>query len=236
MVPDLFIIKTTLFYIHVNDLQVFKALIQVLLYCPMEDKIDLVLKGAIELFNQFGIKGVTMDQIARKAGVSKKSIYEKFADKEELLTGIVEQNLGGMRKVYAAIVAEKENPVIKIARIYYVLLKAQREYHPSLYWTMTRSFPKSMAVVTEFEREMSYELLPALLTEAKNTGIIQAEVNIHITCDLYQWFLQRITSGDFYELLNTDFTATFNHLILYNLRGLLSNGYLHILDGVVFER
>ena len=48
-------------------------------------KKDQVIEAARELFHQFGFKKVSMDEIAAKAGVTKKTIYMYFSSKEELL-------------------------------------------------------------------------------------------------------------------------------------------------------
>ena len=46
---------------------------------------DRIINYSIELFGRYGIKGVTMDAIASEAGISKRTLYEQFACKEQLL-------------------------------------------------------------------------------------------------------------------------------------------------------
>ena len=54
-----------------------------------QQKIDSIKKAAIELFNVYGLKKVSMDEIAVKADVSKVTIYKYFHSKEELIQEIV---------------------------------------------------------------------------------------------------------------------------------------------------
>jgi AcrR family transcriptional regulator len=54
----------------------------------MEPK-ERILKKAEELFMQFGIRSVSMDDIANHLGMSKKTLYQYFADKDELVSGVV---------------------------------------------------------------------------------------------------------------------------------------------------
>ena len=49
-----------------------------------------ILKEAVELFMRYGIKSVTMDDIARHLSISKKTIYQFFRDKEEIHRGPIE--------------------------------------------------------------------------------------------------------------------------------------------------
>ena len=48
-------------------------------------KNEQIIAAARRLFNRYGFKKVSMDEIAREAGVTKKTIYMYFSSKEELL-------------------------------------------------------------------------------------------------------------------------------------------------------
>lgn len=54
----------------------------------MDNKERILIK-AQELFMQFGIRSVSMDDIANNLGMSKKTLYQYFADKDELVDGVV---------------------------------------------------------------------------------------------------------------------------------------------------
>ncbi len=55
---------------------------------------DRILLKAEELFMQFGIRSVSMDDIANGLGMSKKTLYQYFADKDELVEGVVNGHIG----------------------------------------------------------------------------------------------------------------------------------------------
>jgi len=46
---------------------------------------EKIISGARQLFTKYGIRSITMDMIAEQLGVSKRTIYENFKDKDELL-------------------------------------------------------------------------------------------------------------------------------------------------------
>jgi AcrR family transcriptional regulator len=53
------------------------------------EEIDIkgkILKGADELFTKYGVRSISMDDIARHLTVSKKTLYQHFADKEDIVT------------------------------------------------------------------------------------------------------------------------------------------------------
>lgn len=73
----------------------------------MSEKKDKVISSARELFSTYGYKKVSMDEIARKSGVTKKTIYTYFKDKNELLKYFVYEELENMRQLTDKIEAKE---------------------------------------------------------------------------------------------------------------------------------
>lgn len=63
----------------------------------MEPK-ERILVKAEELFMQFGIRSVSMDDIANHLGMSKKTLYQYFADKDELVEAVVDTHINEIQK------------------------------------------------------------------------------------------------------------------------------------------
>jgi len=63
----------------------------------MEPK-ERIQEKAHELFLQFGIRSVSMDDIANSLGMSKKTVYQNFADKDELVDGVVDEHVAEMQE------------------------------------------------------------------------------------------------------------------------------------------
>jgi AcrR family transcriptional regulator len=62
----------------------------------MEAK-ERIIKEARGLFFKLGIRSVTMDDIAAQVGMSKKTLYQHFADKDELVDNLIEGEVGLMQ-------------------------------------------------------------------------------------------------------------------------------------------
>ena len=60
----------------------------------MDVKTDVkerILTKAAELFMRYGIRSITMDEIATQLGISKKTIYQFFTDKDDMVSAVIEQ-------------------------------------------------------------------------------------------------------------------------------------------------
>ncbi len=87
-----------------------------------------IIEGAAELFSVYGIKSVTMDSIANHLGVSKRTIYEIFSDKDELLKGVLQWMAEKQKDLVLKVLEETDNAIKAIFR----LLEINRDHFQSM--------------------------------------------------------------------------------------------------------
>jgi TetR/AcrR family transcriptional regulator, cholesterol catabolism regulator len=78
---------------------------------------DRIIQEAANLFKTYGIKSVTMDSLAGHLGISKRTIYEVFADKEELLVSVFQWMTEKHKDLVSRILEESENAIFAIFRL-----------------------------------------------------------------------------------------------------------------------
>jgi AcrR family transcriptional regulator len=81
------------------------------------DNRERIIEGAAELFRTYGIKSVTMDTLACHLVMSKRTIYEIFADKDELLIGVLKWMAEKQREIVKRVLAESENAIVAIFKL-----------------------------------------------------------------------------------------------------------------------
>src|SRR6201992_4525775 len=77
-------------------------------------QIERIIQGGEELFLKAGIKSVTMDDIARHLGMSKKTIYQFFKDKNELVVALVKKKLQDDKDQMCDIIKQSGNVIEKM--------------------------------------------------------------------------------------------------------------------------
>lgn len=90
-------------------------------------KKDDIIKSAKELFTTYGYKKVSMDEIALKAGVTKKTIYSYFKDKDDLFKYFVIEEIKNMKNIIEKNDRLDEPYFIKIHQTIYELIKYRKE-------------------------------------------------------------------------------------------------------------
>ena len=82
----------------------------------MEPKQQIVTK-ARDLFMRYGIKSISMDDLARELGMSKKTVYQYVENKADLIQKVFEDHLEEEKQVLAECRSEASNAIVKIARM-----------------------------------------------------------------------------------------------------------------------
>lgn len=129
----------------------------------METK-DQILKGAGELFLRYGLKSITMDEIARHLSISKKTLYQHFRDKDELLISFLEMYIE-IQKIEMRMIFEMSEDVIdemmkttehmrtKVCNINPSLLFDLKKYHSNA-WNVFQLFKNSF-IIKQIEQTLS---------------------------------------------------------------------------------
>ena len=78
---------------------------------------ERIIEGASQMFMSYGIKSVTMDSLANQFGISKRTIYEVFSDKDELLMAVLTRMATKQKELVKRVLDESENSMVAIFRI-----------------------------------------------------------------------------------------------------------------------
>src|SRR5579859_7310597 len=104
---------------------------------------EKILNSAAGLFTKYGIRSISMDDIARHLSVSKKTLYQHFADKDELVTIAMQTHMEEQKKVFDGIAGQAENSIDELYQIAGCLRKHSEENNPSLLFDIQKFHPKA---------------------------------------------------------------------------------------------
>ena len=78
---------------------------------------ERIIESASELFKTYGIRSVTMDSLANQLGMSKRTIYEVFSDKDELLMAVLTMMAQQQKDLVKRVLDDSENSIVAIFRM-----------------------------------------------------------------------------------------------------------------------
>lgn len=145
----------------------------------MEPKERILLK-AEELFMQFGIRSVSMDDIANNLGMSKKTLYQYFADKDELVHGVVEGHISEMEQD-CKYCREKASDAIH--EIFITMDRIMEEFsnmNPMLLYDLEKFHFSGYKLFKEHKDKFLYQIIRKNIEWGIEEELYRAEANVDI--------------------------------------------------------
>src|SRR5687768_7810868 len=112
-----------------------------------------ILKGAEELFTRYGVRSISMDDIARHLSVSKKTLYQHFADKEEIVTMTCKSHIDRTNVEFCSIRDGAKNAIEELANLSGCIKKNMENMNPSLLFDLQKYHPTAWAVWLEHKNK-----------------------------------------------------------------------------------
>ncbi len=189
---------------------------------------DQFLETAISKFTRFGCKRFTLDDLAHEMGVSKKTIYENFSNKETVVTDSLNFLLKKIDLEFIQIIEKHEaNPILSIIEIYRTGFIYLKSFSPAYINGLKKYYPKSYKIYFNFRKHIINNHVKKLLLKAEKKEHLKANININLICDLYLSRIENMLfgSGNLFEIYSVE--EILEHLIINHLRGISANYYFN---------
>jgi TetR/AcrR family transcriptional regulator, cholesterol catabolism regulator len=145
----------------------------------MESKDRIKLK-AHEMVMQYGIRSVSMDDIANALGMSKKTIYQYYADKDELVDAVVEDELCKGQKDCENCRINSKDALEEIVLTMNQILEQFRNMNPVVLFDLEKFHPKSFQKFLKHKHEFLYRMVRQNIERGIKEELYRAEMNIDV--------------------------------------------------------
>jgi AcrR family transcriptional regulator len=149
----------------------------------MEPKDRIILKS-IELFTRAGIRQVTMDQIAGAAGMSKRTIYEMFKDKDELLWQCIETMNSQHEKELVEIISRSANAIEALYLIGQHGEKKKAAINRLFFEDFDKLYPKKRRLFIKRNEPGNESVTYTILNRGIDEGIFRKGMNL-VVVDIF---------------------------------------------------
>ena len=146
----------------------------------MEDSKQHILQEADKLFMRYGIRSVTMDDIAKALGISKKTIYVNFKDKNELVHELFSQMFSENRTCIQQCCVEAENAVEEVFLMMKFLKEQIANINPVVFYDLEKYHAATNDAFKEFKHNHIYIQIKLCLERGIAQGVFRPDINIEI--------------------------------------------------------
>ncbi len=185
---------------------------------------------AHDLFMQYGLKSVSMDDIANKLGMSKKTIYHYFADKDQLVDEVVGTVISQNQQVCNFDRSRAENAVHEIFLAIDMVMEMFRSMNPSLVFDMQKYYPRAFQKFLHHKNEYLYGVIRDNILRGIKEEIYRPHLNVEVITRFRVESIMLPFNPDFHTKVKANLAEIEEELTLHFLFGLVSQkGYKLIL-------
>ncbi len=186
------------------------------------DHTELILREAAKMFIKFGIKNVTMDDISHELHVSKRTLYELFHNKHDLVERIVLSQIDSEKRLLLDIISESENAIDIMLRSSKFILHMYSKLRPTVLFDLKRIYPDIWQNVESFNNEYIRKMIEKNLVRGKKEHLYRQDLEPKILSTFYTLSLQLFANEDNEELKEFNFVDLTNQFFKYHLYGIMS--------------
>ncbi len=192
---------------------------------------ERIIEKAMQDFSRHGIRAVKMDMLAKELGISKRTMYEIFEDKETLLfEGI--KVYGERKREYMHSYAEEGHDVIDIImEAYHMKVEEVRAVNPDFYLDLMK-YPRLAQYMKEAQQK-SREGFLAFMKRGVDDGYFRPDVNYELVPHIFDALGQYILTNSLVQQYSVE--ELFSNCFLIALRGFCTDKGLHTIDKLMAE-
>jgi AcrR family transcriptional regulator len=202
----------------------------VYLHPNMKEKI---LHKSAELFLTLGFKSVTMDDIANELGVSKKTIYNHFSNKTDLVSSVTASLFEMISSGINMICALENNPIQELYDIKKFVMTNLKDEKSSPQYQLQKYYPKIYASLKKKQFEVMNECVEENLTRGMNLGLYRKTIDVGFVSRIYFHGMLGIKDIELFPLQNFSMNTLMNFYLEYHLRGICTEEGINKLNEII---
>jgi TetR/AcrR family transcriptional regulator, cholesterol catabolism regulator len=179
---------------------------------------ERILHKSHELYMKYGIRSVSMDEIAAHLGISKKTIYQYYADKDALVAAVVDIEINNTECECGDHKNNSENAIHEIFLAMDMLQEMFANLNPSIIYDLEKYHPKTYKRFMDHHNRFMYGIIKDNLERGKSENIYRQDINTDI--------IARFRLASMFSIFNTDFFPHGKYQ-LANICNEMTNHFLH---------
>ena len=145
----------------------------------MEPKERILIK-AHELYNRYGIRSVSMDDIAAQLGMSKKTLYQYYTDKDDLVTAVFTSVMEHNKVQCVHNRKLSENAVHEVFLAFEMVREMFSNMNPSLLFDMEKYHPSCFRKFQEYKNGFMYQMIRSNIERGIKEELYRSEIDVDV--------------------------------------------------------
>ncbi len=182
-----------------------------------------ILAHASEMFQRYGFTKITMEEIASELGISKKTLYKNFSNKEHILKEIINEAKCEITSFVEDLIHNKKIDFIEKLKMFMnFLIKHSSKLNSPMVQELAKNYPKLWDDIQELRKKKALKNFTLLIDEGINLGIFREDINKEVVVLLYISAIHGIINPETLSQLPVSGGQVFENIIKIIFEGILS--------------
>ena len=191
---------------------------------------NLILGKSEALFMRYGIRSVTMDDIARELGISKKTLYQFVDNKADLIKKIVHQFCDEEQIALDAIREASTDAIHEMLTMAKHVTQMLRRVKPTAIYDLQKYYRETWHFMEDIHKEQFYSIIKSNLEKGIEEGLYRTDIHPEIIAKFYVGKMLILVDEQIFPLKDFNKEDLFNEFFLYHIRGVASAKGLEALE------
>lgn len=198
---------------------------------PSDDRWHRILEESARIFWNLGIKSVTMDDVATRLGISKKTLYQYVSDKNDLVDRVL-KHLSFCYKcdIDAVRAREKQNAIDELYAITTTVAGHLQGIHPSIHFDLEKYHPEAFRNMLANKRREIFECNTQNMARGIKEGLYREDLNIPMIATIYIARFDMVFDGTLFPPDKFSMADLHWEIFRYHVRGIASKKGLDYLE------
>lgn len=183
---------------------------------------ERIVNKAHELFMRYGIRSVSMDEVANHLGISKKTIYQFYADKDALVEDVIDIEIKANQCECILHKQKSENAIQEIFMAVDMMLEVVSKINPTVLFDLEKYHPKAFKKHNEFKNNFLYTIIKENLDWGKAEGLYREELKTDILAKFRLASIFLVFNPEFFPLGKHSLPGVITEITDNFLNGLVS--------------
>ena len=188
------------------------------------------LKRVEELFFKLGVKSITMDDVARELGISKKTLYAFVESKDDLVSKVMDRHMSEQCQFDEVLHAESTNAVDQMVRVIRQVISELSQMKPNLVHEMQKYHREVWDRINNIQQTHILNMARQNLEWGRSEGLYRSDFDLEIAARFYISGVMSIFDEQFFPKPPFSFDELFKAFIINYLHSIVSEKGLEILQ------
>ena len=179
-----------------------------------------LMTGCEKSFRRFGVRAVSMDDLATQLGVSKKTLYRYFNDKADLVLQVFNQACNRQTERTEVLAEGGPNAIDAVIAVMEYFQTELREMHPSMLFDLQKYYPEAMHRLQRHKMETMQGYLMRNIQRGQLEGFYRKDFDAKLISRLHMSMVQTMTDPATLEEFGRPLSELQMELHTYHLRGI----------------